>query len=246
MGNCYGEDGDSEDEYYGYYGKNNRLKPKPNPTPPEPYLQPESESEEDKGYELEGLEYKDDEGERYELEYEGDKEEELEELGPEDEEDEVLGTDGEAIQYEHRELENGEIGLYEHTGRGPRTQGDEHEAHQLGCELEYGVDETSEHGEPDHEDGDGYTHPVPTPTHVPHPRDIPHSNQRGRTTTLKDVQHRASPYPTLRHPPTHTPPIEPAHGTVPTLSITQSHPPPWPNDTHNTHLPQSRPPPWPD
>ena len=31
-----GEDGDSEDEYYGYYGKNNHLKPKPNSTPPEP------------------------------------------------------------------------------------------------------------------------------------------------------------------------------------------------------------------
>jgi hypothetical protein len=40
MGNCYGEDGDSEDEYYGYYGKNNRLKPKPqpSPTPPNPTL----------------------------------------------------------------------------------------------------------------------------------------------------------------------------------------------------------------
>jgi hypothetical protein len=29
-------DEDSEDEYYGYYGKNNRLKPKPSPTPPSP------------------------------------------------------------------------------------------------------------------------------------------------------------------------------------------------------------------
>jgi hypothetical protein len=36
MGNCYGEDGDSEDEYYGYYGKNNRLKPQLNSTHPNP------------------------------------------------------------------------------------------------------------------------------------------------------------------------------------------------------------------
>src|ERR1700685_3020385 len=36
MGNCYGEDSDSEDEYYGYYGKNNCLKPQPNPEPPQP------------------------------------------------------------------------------------------------------------------------------------------------------------------------------------------------------------------
>src|ERR1700685_2203776 len=36
MGNCYGEDSDSEDEYYGYYGKNNRLKPQPNLEPPQP------------------------------------------------------------------------------------------------------------------------------------------------------------------------------------------------------------------
>ena len=33
MGNCYGEDGDLEDEYYGYYSKNNCLKPKPKPNP---------------------------------------------------------------------------------------------------------------------------------------------------------------------------------------------------------------------
>jgi hypothetical protein len=36
MGNCYGEDRDSEDEYYGYYSKNNRLKPQPDPAPPQP------------------------------------------------------------------------------------------------------------------------------------------------------------------------------------------------------------------
>jgi hypothetical protein len=29
-------DSDSEDEYYGYYGKNNHRKPQPNPAPPQP------------------------------------------------------------------------------------------------------------------------------------------------------------------------------------------------------------------
>ena len=29
-------DSDSDDEYYGYYGKDNHRKPQPNPTPPEP------------------------------------------------------------------------------------------------------------------------------------------------------------------------------------------------------------------
>src|ERR1700735_1124584 len=101
MGNCYGEDLDLDDEYYGYYGKDNHRKPQPNPTPPEPNCHnTDREDENHTQWEAD---------EEYEPEYEGDEEEELEELGPEDEEDEVLGTNGEATQYEHRELENGEI-----------------------------------------------------------------------------------------------------------------------------------------
>jgi hypothetical protein len=148
--------------------------------------------------------------------------------------------------YELRELEHEPQEPYELEYEPERSDSDTH----------YGIHEprtlessgVPQRAEPKYEGPGRHTHAhhYPTPTHVPHPRDIPHLNQRGRTTTLKDVQHRVSPYPTLRHPPTHTPPIEPAHGTAPTLSITQSHPPPWPNDTHNTHLPQSRPPPWPD
>ena len=392
MGNCYGEDGDSEDEYYGYYGKNNRLKPKPSSTPPNPnptlsepdppesdhddpnpptlsepdyhnteYTNTDREDEnhtewevEDDGYEPEGLECDDAEGdedgdevseepdqlvyktnERNEHEAPGYNEyhpkvhghgeleprnqesnqagyqggHELDELayqigginghtGLEYEEDEVLGAKGEeyehgelerdngemgtpgALQDEHSELEDGELGLHEHARRGPRTQGNEHEPHQPTRELEsrndkthepeYGVDETSKHGEPDYEDGDGYTHPLPTPRHVSRGHDVSRSNQRGCATTVKDVQRRTPSFPLLytpyiSHPgPTHAHPLSlPSptasdnthkltstdNGTIgphyPNPSIARSRPPPWPDTTHNTH-PQSRPPPWPD
>ena len=135
MGNCYGEDGDSEDEYYGYYGKNNRLKPKPNPTPPEPYLQQESESEEDKGYELEGLEYEDDEGERYKLEYEGD-EEELAELGPEDEE--VKVNEHGVHEHNHLVYDDSETRELEELERMVNEEGYEPQGLEYGLDLENG------------------------------------------------------------------------------------------------------------
>jgi hypothetical protein len=122
-----------------------------------------------------------------------------------------------------------------------------------------------------HDDDNAYS-----PTHTLHPHDVPHSNQRGRATGVKDVQHRTTPYSTPHHPPTHTPAIEPAHGRVPNTSIAHSCPPPWPDPSthhlpnkppkHNPHastalppttpthgeipthasITRSRPPPWPD
>src|ERR1700691_5859388 len=111
MGNCYGEDSDLDDEYYSYYGKDNHRKPQPNPTLPEPnHNNTDCEDENHKEWEV-------DEG--YKPEYEGDEEEELEELEPEDEEDEALGTNGEVLQGKHRELKDGELGLYKHTRHRP-------------------------------------------------------------------------------------------------------------------------------
>jgi len=221
------------------------------------------------------------------------------------------------LQYEHGELEDEELGLHEHELES--GNGGMHELRELEYEevyepgrLEYERDEAHEHGELayesnynaeadyathkprgfEHDNGetDGYTRPLPTPTHVPHSRDIPRSNQRGRTTTLKNIQHRTPPHPTLYYPlmctcsctaldnhdpvppragsqhhlpPTshtshtntteHTPsPLinylrpppwpdpnvynqNPGYPSTP--STTQSHPLPWPNDTHYTHLP---------
>jgi len=229
-------------------------------------------------------------------------------------------------RYEHGELEDEELGLHEHELES--RNGGMHELRELEYEevyepgrLEYERDEAHKHGELayepnynaqadyatheprgfEHDNGetDGYTHPLPTPTHVPHSRDIPRSNQRGRTTTLKNIQHRTPPHPTLYYPLTcthsctaldnrdpvppragsqhHLPPTShtshtnttehtpsplinylrpppwpdpnvynqnPGYPSTP--STTQFHPLPWPNDTHNTHLPQLRPPPWPD
>jgi hypothetical protein len=137
-------DEDSEDEYYGYYGRNNHRKPKPSPTPPEPnhhIEEREPKLEVDEGYEPEGVEYEDDEDERYEPEYEGD-EEELEELRPENEEDEVLETNGEVIRYEHGQLESGNDETPELRELEYETQ----EPHQL--RRKYGIDEVQELGEP--------------------------------------------------------------------------------------------------
>jgi hypothetical protein len=345
-------DEDSDDEYYGFYGRNNHRKPQPDPTPPEPYHQQESKSEVDKGYELEGLEYEDDEDERFEPEYEGD-EEELEELRPEDEEDEMLETNGEVIRYEHRELESGNDGTPELRELEYETQ----EPHQLGCE--YGIDEVQELGEPnlwtqqppqleyelerelesendevhehdgletgndevqelgepnlwaqhhpqpeyelEHENDEVYEldeleyepersdtdtqygihepqtlesngvpqhaepspqyhTPATPPAHTPHLRNTPRSNQRGRATTVKDVQHRTPPFPLpytpyIPHPgPTHAHPLSSPsptafvntrgltptnndtighHHLTPPYPIARSRPPPRPSDYRN-------------
>jgi hypothetical protein len=235
IGNCYGEDSDSDNKYYSYYGKDNHQKPQPNPTPPEGpepnYHETDHEdktevdwetnnrtyenNEEYKDGEIEGAEA--DEG--CEPEYEGDEEEELEELGPKDEEDKVLGTNEEATKYKHRELENGENGLFKHTGRGPRTQGDEHEPHQpthelkpgnrgthelreLKCETQepHQPESKPEHDGDDEANGYAYTdhHPpytmIVTPTRQPCP--TPRCTPRTRPRTPNPAP--PAPYP---HPP---------------------------------------------
>src|ERR1700733_10161896 len=88
MGNCYGEDSDSEDEYYGYYGKNNRRKPQP-PSEPDPHeYKRENEGtkkerqQDGSGYEREGLAHEGDETHEHErLECRTDGTCELGELG---------------------------------------------------------------------------------------------------------------------------------------------------------------------
>src|ERR1700683_5726331 len=140
MGNCYGEDSDSEDEYYGYYGKNNRLKPQPSPIPQEPnhhIEEQESKSEVDEGDEPEGLEYEDDEDEGYEH---GEFDEEEEEIlapghhGNKDGDEVSTGT-----------LETAELGELER-----RTKEEGYEPQ----EVEHDNGETHIHGEPQHEHGE--------------------------------------------------------------------------------------------
>jgi hypothetical protein len=298
MGNCYGEDGDSEDECYGYYGKNNRLKPQPSPIPPEStyhntHREDETEAdwetnnktdennEEYEDGEIEGVEG--DEG--YEPEYEGDEEEELvyrPEHGDAEQEYEDgidergrLETGNDEV-YELRELEHESQERYELEYEPERSDSDAHYGiHEPRTLKSSGVPQRAE---PKYEGPGRHTHAhhYPTPTL----RNTPRSNQRGRATAVKDVRHCTPPYPTQdyspahtrsrttinnhdpipshansqhhtpystpHHPPTHTLPIEPAHGTTPNPSIAQLRPPPWPDNTHNPHLLQSRPPPWPD
>jgi hypothetical protein len=314
-------DSDSEDEYYGYYGKNNHRKPKPSPTPPspnptisepDPYeldhnnvdsptpFEPdyhntectntdreddandadweddgEHETEVVGAYEYGTPGYEDDRGCRHgEREFEAEteeheegvlaggeyEEEELEELGPEDKVDEhgELEYEGdqvhehEGLKYEdgideRERLETGKDEVYElreleHEPQEPYEL--EYEPERSDSNAHCGIDEprtlkssgVPQRAEPKHEGPGRHTHAHHYP--IPTPRNVPRSNRRGRATAVKDVQHRMPPYPTLHHPLTHTPPVEPAHGT-PNPPIAQLRPPPWPDP--NTHHPYTNP-----
>src|SRR6202451_4593298 len=139
MGNCYGEDSDSEDEYYGYYGKNAPLKPQPSPIPQEPnhhIEERESKSEVDEGYEPEGLEYEDDEDEGYQH-------------GEFNEEEEEILTPGHHGNKDGDEVSTGNIETHEPGELERRTKEEGYEPQ----ELEHDNGETPIHGEPQHEHG---------------------------------------------------------------------------------------------
>jgi hypothetical protein len=327
MGNCYGEDSDSDDEYYGYYGKNNHRKPQPNhcpdrtksvQCPPDPTPSEPDHHDKDGNDELEGLFESDEADEHGAREGKANGEHRHERPAPGKGE---IGDPGklergtQGRQEVERELgrdeddeANGRTHPDHHLSPTPTTTRDDHDPHaptahhlpphhlpphtscpapsnnqtpQTPTPVPYQRDASRANQQSHvtalnhaqrantHDDDNAYS-----PTHILHPHDVPHSNQRGRTTTVKDVQHRTPSYPALHYPPAHTrshtshtnateltpsplinylrPPPWPDPNVCnqnpdcpPTPSTTRFRPLLWPNDRYNTH-PQSRPPPWPD
>jgi hypothetical protein len=234
MGNCYGEDGDSEDEYYGYYGKNNRLKPKPNSTPPNPNLtlsEPEPNDSDDDSFSENGNPDHSDphhspsETDPYEPNYsnpdptpsESDRHEEggnddLDGLFESDETDEHGAREGKANgehRHERPEPGKGEIGEPGKLERG--TQGRQ----ELKCELGYNQDDGANgYAHSDH-------HRSPASTAARDDRDPHAPTTRSPTCALHPAPSNTQ---ALLSTPTPSPPAPPppAHATSP-VSHQQSH-----------------------
>ena len=259
MGNCYGEDGDSEDEYYGYYGKNNRLKPKTSPTPPNPNLtlsepdphkfdhddlNPPTLSEPD----YYNTEYAniDRENDANDADWEDDGENETESVGayehgaPKYENNGEWESEAETEEYEDGVLTRGE---YEHSVL-------EYE----NTEKEHGVYEPHQ---PERDNDETYELEGLAPASGEwgyEPQALNHNNgalgTHGDTYGCDGSNNVCGFTPSVDnikpHTPSNTTPHTPHPApTTPNPSIARSHPPPWPDTTYNTHS-QSRPPPWPD